>query len=967
MNLKKNFCSAKAKLSACPNYFFSVHKRIKRLTAAMLTAVFCVSPTGVLAGEDLLYENKEIQTITSGVTYEKSSRLYKAGWMDVYVLTADVKNENVAFDVIQSKGEYGLKQSVLQMAKDNGVLAAVNADFFGSGNPFSSMGQVVEDGKMQAAQNYYNGSENKYAGFFLTKEGIPFIDYIKTTMGFYAGSNAAFEMGAKNKITNFAKPVYFDRYAMTDTAQLDKRVKGLSKIVVDNGVITKLSYIGETVTIPENGYIIVMNEATRKAKMGYYLVGMKVTFAESNNLVFRPSSSVSYLQAGVTGGGELLRNGQVVSQGLIIGKNGRNPRTMIGVNQDKTKVIIMCIDGRANGIGATHVEAANLMKEYGAWDAIHFDGGGSTTMAAREENTNDLAVVNVPSEGSQRLVANGLGIKSVGNNKTLASLNVVPVSNSDDNYLFDGVKTGFYVYGYDGDHNPVEIDKNKLEFHSTIEGTWEQNYFTPSATGTGTITAIVGGVSGTKEVRVLKGANNISVSANTPVLTVGQSTKLTTDCVNADGYELSADATTISYSVDNEAVGTVENGYFVAKGNGIATVTAAVNGFTATTKIAVGKGFKVAHGFENKTDVLSTIYFPENEGIKGGAYLSSLTATQGTISLRLDYLFADNKTTTQCMYGAFAKPITLPDTASDLVVDYKGDGTGNMLKAQVRDGANKYYNLEICGAMADSDWHTAQVALPQDIVQPVTIEKFYTAALSTSGTNVRGTVYIDNIGAMIPLTSPAAETTYFKDYMNKDLSQVTGVEDLTVFGQTGLYTGADKDAVIGNLLSKMAQGSRAMVFVGKTAALKNSTGVNTAIWNNQYSVNGTENFDIINLATGNGSMRGSKPEQWRWLPSYLSTSTKQNVIINMDKYVWGKGSNALSDNREAKLLHKILKECAAETGKNIIVVSATGTTNFVNVKEGVRYINLAGLSASQRQYLRVRCDGTNMYYQFINA
>ncbi len=50
-----------------------------------------------------------------------------------------------------------------------------------------------------------------------------------------------------------------------------------------------------------------------------------------------------------------------------------------------------------------------------------------------------------------------------------------------------------------------------------------------------------------------------------------------------------------------------------------------------------------------------------------------------------------------------------------------------------------------------------------------------------------------------------------------------------------------------------------------------------------------------------------------------------------------------------------------------MVVSATGTSNFVYVKEGVRYVNLAGLSSAQRQYLRVRTDGTNMYYQFENA
>ena len=91
-------------------------RKIKRFAAAMLTALFCMPSAGVMAGADLLYESKDIQTVTRGVTYEKSSRLYKAGWMDVYVLTVDLTDDNVAFDVIQSTQEYGLKQTVLQLS-----------------------------------------------------------------------------------------------------------------------------------------------------------------------------------------------------------------------------------------------------------------------------------------------------------------------------------------------------------------------------------------------------------------------------------------------------------------------------------------------------------------------------------------------------------------------------------------------------------------------------------------------------------------------------------------------------------------------------------------------------------------------------------------------------------------------------------------------------------------------------------
>ena len=43
----------------------------------------------------------------------------------------------------------------------------------------------------------------------------------------------------------------------------------------------------------------------------------------------------------------------------------------------------MVVDGRGDSIGATHEEMVWLMKEYGAYNAMHFDGGGSSTMVAK--------------------------------------------------------------------------------------------------------------------------------------------------------------------------------------------------------------------------------------------------------------------------------------------------------------------------------------------------------------------------------------------------------------------------------------------------------------------------------------------------------------------------------------------------------------------------------------------------------
>ncbi len=112
-------------------------------------------------------------------------------------------------------------------------------------------------------------------------------------------------MLAKNKAGNYSKPVYFDRTALTSTAELDKRTANLSKIVVTDNVITYISKPGETVNVPENGYIIVMDKATADQKLSAYGIGMQVEFNISGKFLFRPAKSVSEILTGISGGGEI--------------------------------------------------------------------------------------------------------------------------------------------------------------------------------------------------------------------------------------------------------------------------------------------------------------------------------------------------------------------------------------------------------------------------------------------------------------------------------------------------------------------------------------------------------------------------------------------------------------------------------------------------------------------------------------
>ncbi|MDF5753933.1 phosphodiester glycosidase family protein [Spongiactinospora sp. TRM90649] len=83
----------------------------------------------------------------------------------------------------------------------------------------------------------------------------------------------------------------------------------------------------------------------------------------------------------------------------------RHPRTMAGVTRSGG-LVLATVDGRRPGetVGASMVEAAQLMRWLGAKNAINLDGGGSTAMVVRHR------VVNRPSDGRERTVGDGLYI-----------------------------------------------------------------------------------------------------------------------------------------------------------------------------------------------------------------------------------------------------------------------------------------------------------------------------------------------------------------------------------------------------------------------------------------------------------------------------------------------------------------------------------------------------------------------------
>ncbi len=83
-----------------------------------------------------------------------------------------------------------------------------------------------------------------------------------------------------------------------------------------------------------------------------------------------------------------------------------HPRSAVGLGADGRRLVLLVIDGRSQrSVGATTETAGRILAELGAEQGLNLDGGGSTTLWLA-----DRGVINQPSGGSQRVVANHLAV-----------------------------------------------------------------------------------------------------------------------------------------------------------------------------------------------------------------------------------------------------------------------------------------------------------------------------------------------------------------------------------------------------------------------------------------------------------------------------------------------------------------------------------------------------------------------------
>lgn len=147
-------------------------------------------------------------------------------------------------------------------------------------------------------------------------------------------------------------------------------------------------------------------------------------------------------------GGRLISGGNVNS-GF---EAGAAPRTAVGIKPDGN-IIFYVLDGRQQGYsyGAQLSTLARRMQELGCTDALNLDGGGSTSIAGVFPGSDVMTVVNHPSDGYLRSVANFIFLKD--NREPTGITGLITLKEITNNNVLSGMSQWVLIDSVYDTHN----------------------------------------------------------------------------------------------------------------------------------------------------------------------------------------------------------------------------------------------------------------------------------------------------------------------------------------------------------------------------------------------------------------------------------------------------------------------------------------------------------------------------------
>ncbi len=335
--------------------------------------------------------NERSWRIAPGVRFERWDQTDSRGQIRAYLVRIKTSKPGVTIDYASGR-HIPDRGPLTELLRRDDAVVGVNGGFFDiydTGAPLG-VGEDRQRGFLHASRYTWNNA------FWMDRSGRPSIGPMAL--------DAQILEYPQMELTNVNSPraragaigVWNSKWGTTSGYSItDGQKSGVRMVVVENGRV-----VASTTDLSSGKQIegtILVGRGPGAEQLSQLRVGAKATLRW--RLAKRPAFAI---------GGEsiLLQRGAIkVTDDRIL-----HPRTAVGIDRDTGEVLLLAIDGRqTHSRGYTMVETARLMKKLGAESALNLDGGGSTTIAGL--NRKDLLkVLNQPSDGAQRSVADGIAV-----------------------------------------------------------------------------------------------------------------------------------------------------------------------------------------------------------------------------------------------------------------------------------------------------------------------------------------------------------------------------------------------------------------------------------------------------------------------------------------------------------------------------------------------------------------------------
>lgn len=937
---------------------------MKRIIGKLMGALLVVGMGMTTVYGNILYQSQLTQTITKGVTHTHEKLLMQDGWKNVNLLKIDLEEPNILLAPLEPSTGIG-RENVVQMAQNQGAVAGINADFFDMKTTHTpSLGMLINEGHLRYGYNSNHstlGINKNMATFLLDSQNEASLDYYGLSMQLYSKGQCIESMASKNNVpSSITRPIIIDTTYKNTTESLVKAHRTVYTIVVEDGKVAYLSHQGEVVTIPKNGFVIIVPEAAANRLYKQLQLGDDIELKESIYLKNGIVEAVNQLKLGIGGSGLIMKDGEAYTGAAhsVTPKN-KVARTVIGTIKGTKEVLLMTVDSGNGYIGASQSDLVQLLKRYQVEDAMYLDGGGSTTLAVRHQGESKVQLQNTPSYGTTRKVANGLGVFTIAEPGPLAQL----CFKEEEQRTFVGQPIHLSLKGLDEYSNPVPIEDAKVTY--TIEGitgNFKGNTFTPTSSGTGTLTAQVQNISVHCLIKVSAQPTALLIEPSYLQINKGETKKVDIYGVDTNGYKILLEPTAVTWTTDYAPITAKGNSVTATSTSGIARLTASYGGAKGVMGAIIGPKVQPLESFEQN----KARWGQDTKTVKGTVFPVKDIKYEGSQSVKMTYTFKPSKEK-QVASMILEQPVKIPSDASSINLWVYSRNQEHGARIQLTDAAGKVITLNLIDSLQFNGWKYISVPLPEELKLPAQLTKLnvYTNEVVQEVTSA---IYIDHLsitrgfreGQGILVRADHLADSAYKPSLQ---SPINGQSIINVVGPTKVSNGLLEEQELKRLTKQLSSDAKLIIEASsQNYPLPNSTQVLT--YQNQYQVGTYGKTQVLMLGTAKGGIRATEASSWIKLQADIdqSLNTKNLIIITANNPL-----TQFKDPLEGQAFHEYLRELREKTDKNIFVVYAGGTEPEVMLEDGIRYIRTNGLLTVTNQYeegsfVKFKIDGDKVYY-----